>query len=67
MTIIPNLYKNYVLAGDGDGEVSIIDAKTGEIEREFAVEGEVRSIGVTQDVLYVGTIQGMVYAVRVAF
>ncbi|MCH7878172.1 MAG: PQQ-binding-like beta-propeller repeat protein [candidate division Zixibacteria bacterium] len=63
----PYLYKNYVIAGDGDGVVSLIDAESGEIEWDFAVEGEVRSVGVTEDVLYIGTIQGMVYAVRVNF
>lgn len=63
----PYLFKGYVIAGNGDGVVSFIDATTGDIKWDFAVEGEVRSIGVTEDVLYVGTIQGTVYAVRVNF
>ncbi len=61
----PYLYKNYVIAGDADGVISFFDARSGEIKWTFAVEGEVRSIGVTENVLYVGTIQGTVYAVRV--
>ncbi|MFQ5608551.1 MAG: PQQ-binding-like beta-propeller repeat protein [Candidatus Zixiibacteriota bacterium] len=63
----PYVFRGYVIAGDADGVISFFEARSGEIRWSFNVEGEVRSVGVTENVLYVGTIQGMVYAVRVRF
>ena len=57
-------WRGYALAGDDRGVVAAIDVKTGEVARTFQVTGTVRGIGVTPDVLYVGTLGGDVFAVH---
>jgi outer membrane protein assembly factor BamB len=55
-------WEQYALVGDDHGMVAAIDPKSGEIVRRFEVKGTVRGIGVTQDVLYIGTLRGDVFA-----
>ncbi|HSG98775.1 MAG TPA: PQQ-binding-like beta-propeller repeat protein [candidate division Zixibacteria bacterium] len=56
-------WRDFVLAGDADGVVSLMNKDTGVIEASFGVTGEIRSLGFDDNVIYVGTISGMVYAV----
>jgi hypothetical protein len=53
-----------VVTGDGSGRVYLLELGDGGERRMFRVEGSVRSVGSVGDVLYVGTIEGMLYAFR---
>ncbi len=53
-----------MVTGDGSGRVYLLELGDGGERRMFRVEGSVRSVGSVGDVLYVGTIEGMLYAFR---
>jgi outer membrane protein assembly factor BamB len=55
-------WRNYALAGDDRGIVEALDPATGKVAHTFEVQGTVRGIGVTTDVLYIGTLRGDVFA-----
>jgi len=54
-----------ILVGRNDGEVSVVDPRSGKVTETFNVEGEVRSFGFDGDIVFIGTIMGLVHAVKV--
>ena len=55
----------YVLVGDAKGRVHIIDADTGEPEEQFEVDGPITYAPiVANDMLYVATGNGKLYAIK---
>jgi outer membrane protein assembly factor BamB len=63
-TLRPHLWEGAVVTGDGSGRVSVLELADGSERQVFQVEGSVRSVGSVGDVLYVGTIEGMLYALQ---
>jgi len=59
-------YQGYILAGRSDGVVRLLDPGSGEVVVSFRLGGEIRSVGVDGDMLYIGTIEGTVYGVSVS-
>jgi outer membrane protein assembly factor BamB len=63
-TLRPHIWNGAVVTGDGSGQVFLLELSDGSERQSFRVEGSVRSVGSVGDVLYVGTIEGMLYAFR---
>jgi outer membrane protein assembly factor BamB len=63
-TLRPHVWNGAVVTGDGSGRVFVLELGDGSERVSFRVEGTVRSAGSEGDVLYVGTIEGMLYAFR---
>jgi outer membrane protein assembly factor BamB len=58
----PYLWEQNVLAGGGHGELAAISPTDGSILWCSTLKGMIRAIGAGGDVLYVGTLEGTVYA-----
>jgi outer membrane protein assembly factor BamB len=58
-------YQDWIMTGKSNGEVLLLDPLTGHEHGSFKVDGEVRSIGFNDNTFYVGTMKGMVHAIRV--
>jgi outer membrane protein assembly factor BamB len=58
----PYHWHDYVLVGDQDGILNAVDPASGEIVWSEEFEGTIRGIGSQDNVIFVGTLQGMVYA-----
>lgn len=63
----PYFNHDRLLLGDGLGGVFFLDPRNGNILASFQLDGEIRSAGFDGDVAYIGTISGMVHAVRMKF
>ncbi|UCC49735.1 MAG: PQQ-binding-like beta-propeller repeat protein [Gemmatimonadota bacterium] len=63
-TIRPHLRDDVVVIGDGTGRVFVLGLGDGVERQTLKVEGAVRSVGSAGDVLYVGTLEGLLYAYR---
>ena len=61
----PLIWNNGVLVGTETGEIHAFDLKTGERFWSHQLEGEIKGLGSEGDVLYVGTLEGRVTALRV--
>lgn len=56
---------DYVVVGDADGRVHVIDVETGISARQFEVDGPIADAPVmTNDTLYVSTTNGRLYAIK---
>jgi outer membrane protein assembly factor BamB len=64
MTARPYLWRDMVLAGDGS-ELIAFRASDGVREGSHQFSGTVRGIGVTDDILYVGTLKGPLFAMAI--
>jgi outer membrane protein assembly factor BamB len=53
-----------VVAGTESGEVLAFKLSDGTPVWKLKLEGEIKGLGATGNVLYVGTLQGRVYALR---
>ena len=53
-----------ILVGDAGGDVLGLNPDDGSLVESFTVDGQPRSIGADGNVLFVGTIEGMLYAYR---
>jgi outer membrane protein assembly factor BamB len=63
-TIRPHLWDDAVVIGDGAGRVFVLGLGDGAERQTLKVEGAVRGVGSAGDVLYVGTLDGLLYAYR---
>jgi outer membrane protein assembly factor BamB len=61
---MPRLWKGLVLAGNCQGKLAAFSANTGKLIWSDELTGCLRSIGISDDLLYVGAQQGMLYAIR---
>ena len=61
----PLLREGLVIAGTESGEVHALDPKSGTPVWSRKLEGEIKGLGSAGDVLYVGTLQGRVYAIEI--
>ena len=61
---MPRLWNGLVLAGNCQGKLAAFSAATGKLLWSKELAGCLRSIGISDDLLYVGVQQGMLYAVR---
>lgn len=60
----PLVHGDAVLTGDGDGRLFALDLEDGSVRWTARLEGQIRGLGQHQDVLLVGTIEGILYALR---
>ena len=51
-----------VLIGDRAGDLTAVDVKTGEPQWKRQLGGALRGLGVHEEELYIGNLQGMVFA-----
>lgn len=58
----PILWKGLLLAGDNQGNLLALDPEDGSIAWSTALEGQIRGLGHAGDTLFVGTIEGRLYA-----
>lgn len=58
----PLILDGLVVAGTESGEILALDLDSGAPAWTLEIEGEVKGLGASDDVLFVGTIQGRVYA-----
>jgi len=58
-------YERWIVAGNAQGEILMLQPETGHIEKTFKVAGRVRSITFDNEVMHVGTIEGHIQAVRI--
>jgi outer membrane protein assembly factor BamB len=58
----PYFWKQTVLAGSGEGELAAISPIDGSVSWSSTLEGTIRGIGAGTDTLYVGTLEGTLYA-----
>ena len=58
----PLVWNGKVLAGDADGNLFAYNPADGSVAWQASFEGMIRGIGAQDDVIFVGTFQGMVYA-----
>lgn len=56
-------YRDYVIVGDSKGGVYFLESRSGKIVYSFQLEGQIRSLDYDNEMLYIGTINGIVYAV----
>ncbi len=61
----PLVWRDAVLTGTGDGDVLALDVADGQTLWLSSLEGSIRGLGYSRDVLLIGTIEGKIYAVRV--
>jgi len=61
---MPRLWKGLVLAGNCQGKLAAFSASTGKLIWSEELTGCLRSIGISDDLLYIGAQQGMLYAIR---
>jgi outer membrane protein assembly factor BamB len=61
---MPRLWKGLVLAGNCQGKLAAFSEDTGKPIWSEELTGCLRSIGISDDLLYVGAQQGMLYAIR---
>jgi outer membrane protein assembly factor BamB len=61
---MPRLWKGLVLAGNCQGKLAAFSASTGKLMWSVELTGCLRSIGISDDLLYIGAQQGMLYAIR---
>ena len=59
----PRIYNSLLLTGTTTGEIIAFDLQTGVEAWQVFAEGSIRSIGVAEGFLYVGTIEGVVYKI----
>lgn len=62
----PYLWRGAVLAGSEDGELRALELADGATRWSHRLPGMIRGIGAADSVLYVGTFQGRVHALKVA-
>ena len=62
---VPQIWKGLVLAGNCQGKLLAMSVLTGEQVWSEQLKGCIRSIGISEHVLYVGAQEGQLYAVRV--
>ena len=62
----PLVWNDVVLTGNGDGQLIALDLRTGETVWIAALSGSIRGLGRHDDLLLVGTIEGVLYALRTA-
>lgn len=60
----PLLWRDMVVVGNQDGTVRGFSAGTGELVLELSLEGKIRGLGSHGDMIYIGTLTGMLYACR---
>jgi outer membrane protein assembly factor BamB len=56
------MWKQSVLAGSGQGELAAISPTDGSVRWSSILQGTIRAIGAGNDTLYVGTLEGAIYA-----
>jgi outer membrane protein assembly factor BamB len=61
---MPRLWNGVVLAGSCQGKLAAFSAATGKLIWSEELTGCLRSIGTSDDLLYIGVQQGMLYAIR---
>ena len=61
----PYHYRDWIVTGNAEGEVFLLDPLSGEVDASFGTDGVIRSMGFDDDVIYIGTQEGTVHAVRV--
>ena len=62
----PLVHGNVVIAGTEDGDVMAFDLSDGSLVWKHRFEGQIKGLSASGDVVYVGTLQGRVYALRLA-
>ena len=60
----PLVWRNLVLVGRRDGKVFGFRTENGDAALELTLEGTIRGLGAHEDVLYVGTLNGDLFACR---
>jgi len=60
----PYLWRGLVLAGDEGGELDALAVEDGAVLWARHLDGEIRGIGQDGDLLFVGTLKGVLFAVR---
>lgn len=58
----PYVWRDYVLAGSNRGEVFAHRIADGKPSWSHKIGGTIRSFGSSERVIYVGTVEGMIYA-----
>ena len=58
----PYVWKESVLAGSGQGELASISPTDGSVRWSSTLQGTIRGIGADVETLYVGTLEGTLYA-----
>ena len=58
------LFGTRIILGNNAGDVVFMNRETGAVVDEIRLGGTVRGIGFSEDVIYVGTLEGTVYAYR---
>ena len=61
-----HIWRDNVVVGSTTGQVVGDRASDGNLNFRFKLDGRIRGIGSHEDILYVGTFEGMLYALRVA-
>ncbi len=62
-----HIWRDNVVVGSTTGQVAGYRASNGSLSFRFKLNGRIRGIGSHEDILYVGTFEGMLYALRVAW
>jgi outer membrane protein assembly factor BamB len=62
----PVVHDGVVISGTTSGEIHAIDLSTGDPLWTHKLEGQIKGLELSGNVLYVGTLQGRVYALRIA-
>lgn len=61
----PYRYRDWIVTGSINGAVFLLDPVSGNVNESFGIDGTIRSMGFDDDVIYIGTQEGTVHAVRV--
>ncbi|MGH7452106.1 MAG: PQQ-binding-like beta-propeller repeat protein, partial [bacterium] len=56
------IWRDYVLAGSNRGEIFAYRIADGKLAWSHKIGGTIRSFGSSEQVLYVGTVEGTIYA-----
>ena len=61
-----HIWRDNAVVGSTTGQVTGYRASNGSLSFRFKLDGRIRGIGSHEDILYVGTFEGLLYALRVA-
>jgi outer membrane protein assembly factor BamB len=58
-------YRGGIFIGKSNGDVIMLDPYSGHVQSTLNVDGAVRSMGFDNNIVFVGTIKGIVHAIRI--
>ncbi len=63
-TVRPAVWKDLLMLGDEDGNLFAVDPTDGDTAWTDSLPGQLRGIGVIEETIFIGTIEGKLYAYR---